>query len=107
MGKVSKLGPYTILKEIGAGGYSTVKLATDQDGREVALKILKDDLTAAEIRLQEAEVDILKKLNGGNDRIIQILDSGTDEYIPQYGKSRNVSYIAIEYAQQGDLFDEI
>ena len=48
-----------------------MKLATDQDGRNVALKILRDDLTANELRLQEAEVEILKKLNGsGGDTII-------------------------------------
>ena len=73
----------------------------------MALKILKDDLSQNEKRLHEAEVDILKKLGAGSESIIQILDSGSQDYVPQYGKARNVDYIALEYAQQGDLFDEI
>ena len=76
-------------------------------GQHVALKILKDDLTASELRQQESEFEILKKLNDGTDSIIRILNRGNDELILQNGKSSNVSYMAMDYVDHGDLHDEI
>ncbi len=42
----SKLGPYTTLGQLGAGGMGIVYLARDEDGQRVAIKVIKPELAA-------------------------------------------------------------
>ncbi|HEY8481479.1 MAG TPA: serine/threonine-protein kinase, partial [Spirillospora sp.] len=41
-----RLGPYALIGRIGEGGQGTVYLGTDEDGRQVAIKLLHADLTS-------------------------------------------------------------
>ncbi len=68
-GVVSKVGPYTIEREIGRGGMGVVDLATDSRlGRKVAIKALPEHLAADPDRLArfEREARTLASLNHPN-----------------------------------------
>ncbi|MFB4313275.1 serine/threonine-protein kinase [Actinomadura sp. 21ATH] len=45
-GDPERLGPYALIGRVGEGGQGTVFLATDEDGAQVALKLLHSELTA-------------------------------------------------------------
>ena len=70
---------YTVLREVGQGGMATVYLARDEKhGRDVALKILRQDLAAvvgADRFLRE--ISITASLN--HPHILPLLDSGSVE----------------------------
>jgi len=56
-------------------------------------------------KLVMTECEALIKLKG-HDNILEILEQGKDMYESK-GKSKEVSYIALELAQGGELFDYI
>lgn len=61
----SNIGAYTILALLGVGGMGRVYLARDRSGKQVALKVLLQELTAATLdRLRfEREFDIASRLD--------------------------------------------
>src|SRR5690606_13214360 len=77
-------GRYTLEREIGQGGMATVWLARDlRHDREVALKVLRPELTAilgAERFLNE--VRITARLD--HPHILTLIDSGADEGLLWY-----------------------
>ncbi len=84
----TKLGPYEILAAIGAGGMGEVYRARDTRlGREVAIKICRDDLTRDPERLRrfEQEARLVSTLN--HPGIVTVYD---------VGNSGGVAYIAME-----------
>ena len=53
----TRVGPYTLVEEIGQGGFATVWLATDQEGNRVAIKRFEAD--------HGKEVDRERRLTSG------------------------------------------
>ncbi|MEU8797868.1 serine/threonine-protein kinase [Spirillospora sp. NPDC048819] len=45
-GDPDRLGPYALIGRVGEGGQGTVFLGTDEDGRQVAIKLLHAELTS-------------------------------------------------------------
>ena len=74
--KAALADKYTIERELGAGGMATVYLARDlKHGRQVALKVLREELTAAlDAERFHREIQIAAQLQHPN--ILPLLDSG-------------------------------
>ncbi len=73
----TRLGPYRLLRELGAGGMGTVLLAERVDGgftQQVAIKILRGFPTADGLRRLRQERQILAALDHPN--IARLLDGG-------------------------------
>ncbi|NAS21344.1 protein kinase [Herbidospora sp. NEAU-GS84] len=83
-----RLGGYTILRTLGAGGQGTVYLATGPDGGQVALKVLHavPEDGAAERFLREAEV-------------LPEVASFCAARVLGFGVADGVPYIAAEYVE--------
>ncbi|MEW2357828.1 serine/threonine-protein kinase [Spirillospora sp. NPDC029432] len=63
-GDPERLGPYALIGRVGEGGQGTVFLAADEDGAQVALKLLHSELTAddkARARFLR-ELDVAKRV---------------------------------------------
>lgn len=94
------LGKYKILKELGSGLTADVKLAIDTEtGHKVAVKILRDLDYLDYFKLEIAALQNLRHPN-----ILNMIESGADKYVKN-GKDRQVHYIVMEYACNGELFD--
>mmetsp|Transcript_29047 Transcript_29047/g.25689 ORF Transcript_29047/g.25689 Transcript_29047/m.25689 type:complete len:305 (+) Transcript_29047:3-917(+) len=101
-------GPYICKETLGKGGYATVKLAEHSEtGKEVALKIMrKKSISPAFDELVKNEITIMKELSHQN--IIKVLDYSEEAlYTLPDGRSMNVYYIALELAENGEIFDFI
>ncbi|MGE0439361.1 MAG: tetratricopeptide repeat protein [Gemmatimonadales bacterium] len=73
----SQLGPYRITGVLGAGGMGVVYLAHREDvGAQVALKVLRDPLSADATRRFLQERRVLARLR--HPGIAQLFDAGTD-----------------------------
>ncbi|HEY6340679.1 MAG TPA: protein kinase [Bryobacteraceae bacterium] len=88
-----RIGPYEILRELGAGGMGTVYLAARADGvfrKFVAIKIVQSEAASPEaLRRFQKEREILASLDHPN--IARILDGGsTEEGLP---------YLVMEYVE--------
>lgn len=116
-GRLSRIGPYAILKVLGEGGMGTVYLAeqTAPIHRKVALKIIKLGMdTRSVIARFEAEREALALMNHPN--VAKVFDAGTTEQgrpyfvmeyvegvpITQYCDSRRLSV-----AQRLQLFTQV
>lgn len=66
---------------------------------------MNDNLDSKIQELVLAEVQAMSKLK--HEHIIEQLEVGTAQYVKESGKSRTVSYIVLEIAQGGELFDFI
>ena len=87
----TKLGPYEILAPLGAGGMGEVYRARDPRlGREVALKVLPEEVSANKDRLSrfEQEARAASALNHPN--VITVYD---------IGQAEQVSYLAMELVE--------
>jgi serine/threonine protein kinase len=73
--------------------------------KKVAVKIMNKSLDEETRKLVMTEVDALSKLVG-HPNILEIVEHG-DALYESKGRSKNVSYIALELAQGGELFDFI
>ena len=76
-------GRYEVEREIGRGGNARIFLATDSNGRAVALKILHPELlvsVAADRFLRE--IRLASRLN--HPHIARLLDSGEQEWLVYY-----------------------
>ncbi|GIH79453.1 serine/threonine-protein kinase [Planobispora longispora] len=64
MGRLGRVGPYTLVERLGKGGMGEVYLATNRRGENVALKMLHDAIDAdAESRIRlEREVRALRRV---------------------------------------------
>ncbi len=87
-----RIGPYRVLRKLGAGGMGTVYLAAREDGfsKRVALKRIKRRALSEEVLFRfENERQILADLEHPN--IARILDAGkTEDLLP---------YFAMEYVE--------
>jgi serine/threonine protein kinase/tetratricopeptide (TPR) repeat protein len=76
----SRIGPYKLLEEIGAGGMGTVYMAEQEHPvrRRVALKIIKPGMDSAQVIARfEAERQALALMDHPN--IARVLDAGTTD----------------------------
>jgi len=92
---MDKIGKYLILENLGQGRYASVYRAVDNElGREVALKVLKPDLTADESALKRFrhEAQILSTLV--HPHIAFAWDMGQEE---------GYFYLALRYVQGSSL----
>ena len=93
---------YEVIRSLGGGAFSDVFLvkAKDPDAEEVALKLLKSDITLNPTERNlicfKNEFTILKNLSHPN--IAQILDFGFDAELMQY-------YFTTEYVEGSDIFN--
>ena len=105
-----QLGKYTLIKTLGTGANSKVKLALDKStGRYSAVKILKKgnpNLDAKFLELVMTEVHTMSKLNHPN--IVNLLEYSKDGVVEKSnGTKEPVIYIALELATGGELFDYV
>jgi serine/threonine protein kinase len=98
------IGQYRILKTLGTGASCKVKLAEDtlNGNKRVAVKIMNENIGEAEKSLLYTEINTMQCLNHKN--IVKYLECGHKEYTKPSG-NRAVSYIALELAEAGELFD--
>jgi eukaryotic-like serine/threonine-protein kinase len=91
-------GRFVLVREIGAGGVSTVFLGRDEIlDRPVAVKILKPDLEGSDVGARfRREGRTAARLSHPN--IIQVYDAGEAEL-----DGRPVSYMVVEYMPGGDI----
>src|SRR5919205_4431028 len=72
------IGPYRPVRRIGEGGMGVVHLALDDQGRAVALKVLRDQVCAdpeARARLRR-EVETLRRVR--TPHVAEVLDADLD-----------------------------
>jgi serine/threonine protein kinase len=103
----TRLGPYEILAPIGAGGMGEVYRAKDLKlGRDVAIKVLREELAANPDRLRRFEQEARSASALNHPNIITIhyirLRQG---YGGQVGKQEDVDYIVMEYVEGKTLRD--
>lgn len=91
-----RIGPYVYRRVAGRGGMATVVLATDPDGRPVALKILKSARMATGLARFRREFKALARLRHPN--VIRV---------HAYGDLHGHPYIAMEYVDGIDLHQTI
>jgi serine/threonine-protein kinase len=93
------LGDYQLLRRLGVGGMGQVYLARQLSlKREVAIKLLRDDLAASSLALKrfEAEAQAVARLNHAN--IV---------HIHQIGEHEGLRFMALEYVDGRNLRDHL
>ncbi len=93
------LGDYQILRKLGVGGMGQVYLARQLSlKREVALKLLRDELSKNPTALMrfQAEAEAVAKLNHPN--IV---------HIHQMGEAEGIRYMVLEYVEGRNLRDHL
>ncbi|MFI7539273.1 serine/threonine-protein kinase [Streptosporangium sp. NPDC049376] len=79
-----RLGPYRLLRQIGEGGMGVVHLGLDEDGREVAVKVLHPHV-AADLKARDRltrEVETMRRVRSA--QVAEVLDAeltGAQPYI--------------------------
>lgn len=94
----SSVGAYRLTARLGAGGMGVVYLATTQDGRSVALKVLRPEMAGdAEFRKRfSREVTALRRVSGVCT--VRVIDADTAAARP---------YLVTEYAEGPSLSEYI
>lgn len=94
-----RIGPYDILRKIGAGGMGTVYLGRHVESRlEAAVKVLSASLARepGTVDRFEREIDAMRQLTGRH--IVKLFESGHD-------KDTDQMYLAMEYVEGRTLTD--
>ncbi|OBZ90109.1 Serine/threonine-protein kinase KIN4 [Choanephora cucurbitarum] len=96
--RISRLGPFLLLKTIGVGEFGKVKLARHiQTGQIVAIKLVKrENIDSSQLDKIQTEINILKTLN--HPYIVKLLS--VNETSSSIG-------MVLEYAPGGELFEYI
>lgn len=101
-GKVkAMIGQYRIMEQLGQGAYAKVFLGVDNNDQPCAIKVMGRDDT----NLVKSELAALEALNHPN--IINMIEYNTKGNFEKNGKSTEISYIALELADGGELIDYV
>ncbi|MGV9779142.1 serine/threonine-protein kinase, partial [Streptosporangium sp. NPDC003464] len=98
MGRLGRVGPYTLVERLGRGGMGEVYLATSRRGENVALKMLHDVVDSdseARIRL-EREVRALRRVE--SPYVARVVDADLACERP---------YMVMEHIEGETLFDRV
>lgn len=101
---VNRIDKYAILRTIGKGSTSKVKLGSNiETGEKVAIKIINSD----KLSVMKVELNALQNVPEHPNIVKLVGYSNSSIYIKSEGRSRLVSYIAIEYGNKGEIFDYV
>jgi len=101
-----KIGKFEIQRTLGRGASCKVKLAFDTEmNRNVAVKIMNDNIDDKARALLLNEVKALELINHTN--VVNQISYGVGTYEKISGTTREVSYVVLELASGGELFDFI
>ncbi|MFI6508057.1 serine/threonine-protein kinase [Streptosporangium sp. NPDC050855] len=98
MGRLGRVGPYTLLERLGRGGMGEVYLASGRRGDSVALKVLHDMVDAdfeARIRL-EREVRALRRVE--SPYVARVVDADLEGERP---------YLVMQYIEGETLLERV
>jgi serine/threonine protein kinase len=100
----SRLENYSIIKTLGKGATSVVKLAKEiQTGDLVAIKIIRPD----KLPNLRTELEVLQRVTE-HPNIIKLLNySDSSIYYKKSGVSKIVSFITLELGKNGEIFDYV
>ena len=106
----SQLGNYKLLRTLGSGANSKVKLGVHKDtGNEFAIKILKKgnpNMDSKFLELVMTEVETMSKLSHPN--IVNLIEYSKESFVEKEdGTKYPVICIALELATGGELFDYV
>src|SRR5215510_3954944 len=91
----SRFGPYEVVAPLGAGGMGEVWRARDERlGRDVAIKVLPEEVSADSGRLKRFEREALAASALNHPNIVTIYDIGSAD---------SISYIAMERVEGSTL----
>jgi serine/threonine protein kinase len=102
------LGKYQLLRTLGTGANSKVKLAVDPSSKSyVAIKILKKGNPRLDDKFLELVMTEVQTMNGlSHPNILNMLEYSKEGVVKKSnGISEAVIYIVLELAQGGELFD--
>ena len=109
--KVKTLDGYTIIKTLGYGVSSKVKLAVNtKTGEEVAIKIIKESFVQSQSKFTKyvlPEITTLMTLN--NPSIIKLIEWSQDGILTKGSgeKKEGVVYMVLELARGGHMYEYI
>jgi serine/threonine protein kinase/tetratricopeptide (TPR) repeat protein len=90
-----RVGPYRLLRELGSGGMGTVYLAADEEeGGEVALKVLDSALAGRQGFFQRFQREAQAGLRVEHDNVVRTLDYGFE-----MAGDEARCYLAMEYVE--------
>ena len=107
---MATLDDFEIVRDLGSGAFSTVKLAKHKDTEKlVALKIIKDEAlqNGSTLETFKTEIEIMSEISHPN--IINMLSNSTEGSLRDTNGAtkENVIYLTLELASGGELFDFI
>jgi len=105
--KCASLGRWTLVKTLGTGYNSKVKLGYDAEtGIYAAVKTIRLDHPSLNLMNLMNEVKVMKALNHPN--IVNLIEfNDCAEYVKKDGRKIKVVEIAMELAQGGELFEYV
>ncbi|WP_067169344.1 serine/threonine-protein kinase [Microtetraspora niveoalba] len=102
-----RIGPYRLLRQLGEGGMGVVHLGLDEEGREVAVKVLHQHV-ASDLKARDRltrEVETMRRVR--SPRVAEVLDadliSDTPYIVTRYAPGRTLEQTVLE---DGPLPDE-
>ena len=102
---ITKVDNYTATRTLGKGFSARVKLATDEEGNQCALKIFYlHQMKEEKLALMRHEVEVTRDLEHKHVAK-QINFSKNSHLVKSSGKEQYVAYIAQEAALGGSLYD--
>ena len=104
----SKLGKYTLVRTLGNGANSKVKLGLDEaSGKAYAVKIMKKAETEQDRKILELVVTEVKTMSQlGHANIVNLVEySNEGVWEKSDGRKLTVFYLVLELAGGGELFD--
>ncbi|MCC5577768.1 serine/threonine protein kinase [Microtetraspora sp. AC03309] len=95
-----RIGPYRLLRQLGEGGMGVVHLGLDEEGREVAVKVLHQHV-ASDLKARDRltrEVETMRRVR--SPRVAEVLDadliSDTPYIVTRYAPGRTLEQTVLE-----------